>query len=299
VTTIVIPAHNESMVIGRLLGQLVPSEPVPELEIIVVANGCTDDTAEIARSFGHYVRVICLPAASKHFALVAGDQAATTFPRAYVDADVELRLADIQALGAELRTPGILAAAPTRVLPLGGCPWLVRSYYDIWSRLPHVREGLFARGVVAINEAGHRRMNSLPPLMADDLAASLSFSPAERRIVAGAQVIYHPPRRLADLLRRRIRAVTGVAQLERTDQAPPSTERTRPADLMAILRDCRGAAPRLAVFIAVTIIARLAARRAIIRGDYTTWLRDDSSRLAAVSARPAADSAAVRGRRSS
>jgi glycosyltransferase involved in cell wall biosynthesis len=298
VTTIVIPAHNESLVIGRLLGQLVPTGQVPSLDIIVVANGCTDNTAEIARSFGQYVRVICLPTASKYLAMLGGDRVATSFPRIYVDADVELGLADVLALEAELRKPGVLAAAPTRVLPLDGCPWPVRCYYDIWSRLPYVRHGLFARGVVAVNEAGHRRITSLPPLMADDLAASLSFSPAERRIAADARVIYHPPHRFADLLRRRVRAATGVAQIERSGQAPPSKERTRPADLMAILRDHPAAAPRLAVFGAVTIIARLAARRAIARGDYTTWLRDESSRRAAASVRPAADRAEAHGRQS-
>jgi hypothetical protein len=227
--------------------------------------------------------------------MMAGDRAATSFPRIYVDADVELGLADVLALDAELRKPGVLAAAPTRVLPLDGCPWLVRCYHDIWSRLPQVRHGLFARGVVAVNEAGHRRIMSLPPLMADDLAASLSFSAAERRIAAGARVIYHPPRKVADLLRRRVRAVTGVAQIERSGKAPPSTERTRPADLVAVLRDHPAAAPRMAVFVAVTVIARLAARRAIARGDYTTWLRDESSRRAAVSARPAAEGALADG----
>jgi hypothetical protein len=220
--------------------------------------------------------------------MLAGDRAATSFPRIYVDADVELGLADVQALDSELREPGVLAAVPTRVLPLDGCPWAVRCYYDIWSRLPQVRHGLFARGAVAVNEAGYRRIASLPPLMADDLAASLSFSPAERRIAAGAHVIYYPPRRFADLLRRRVRAATGVAQIERSGQAPPSTERTRPADLMAVLRDNPALAPRVAVFLAVTIIARLAARRAIARGDYTTWLRDESSRRAAASPGPAA-----------
>jgi glycosyltransferase involved in cell wall biosynthesis len=294
VTTIVIPAHNESLVIGRLLRQLVPTGPVPDLDIIVVANGCTDNTAEIARSFGPYVRVICLHTASKHLAMVAGDEAATSFPRIYVDADVELGLTDVLALEAELRKPGVLAAAPVRVLPLDGCPWPVRCYYDVWSRLPQVRHGLFARGVVAVSEVGHRRITSLPALMADDLAASLSFSAAERRIATDARVIYYPPRRFGDLLRRRVRAVTGVAQIERSGQAPRSTERTRAADLMAVLRDRPAAAPRLAVFVAVTIIARLAARPAIARGDYTTWLRDESSRRAAA---PAGDRAAVHGRR--
>ncbi len=281
VVTVVIPAHNEDMVLGRLLNQLIPAESASDLSIIVVANGCTDNTADIARSLGRQVRVLCLPTASKRLALAAGDRAATSFPRLYVDADMELGLADVRAIEAELRKPGILATAPDRVIRLDGCSWPVRWYYDIWSRLPEVRAGLFGRGVIAVSEAGHRRLAGLPPLLADDLAASLSFGPTERSITTAASVIYHPPRTVADLLRRRIRAVTGVAQIERTSQAPASTARTSPADLLAILRARPALAPKVALFMAVTVTARLGARRAVARGDYSTWLRDESSRRGA------------------
>lgn len=222
--------------------------------------------------------MVSIPQASKHLALIAGDREATDFPRIYVDADVELGLADVRALEAELARPGVLAAAPERSFAFDGCPWPVRWYYDIWLRLPEVRQGLFARGVIAVSAQGHRRIAALPPLLADDLAASLSFSSAERRIARNAAAVCHPPRRTADLLRRRIRAVTSVTQLERTEHAPESTARTSSADLMAIFRHNPATAPRLAVFAAVTVTARLAARRAIARGDYSTWLRDESSR---------------------
>ena len=263
-------------------------EQSADLNIIVVANGCSDNTVEIARSFGLGVRVLCLPAASKRLALTAGDRAATEFPRIYVDADVEIGAADINALAAELRKPGVHAAAPEQVLALDGCPRLVRWYYDIWSRLPEVRAGLFGRGVVAVSEEGHRRIAGLPPLLADDLAASLSFAPAERRIVPGASVTWHPPRSLAGFMRQRIRAVTGVAQVERTKSAPSSTARTSMADLLGILRDRPSAAPKVLLFLIVAILARLGARRAIAAGDYTTWLRDDSSRLPVAGAAGAA-----------
>jgi hypothetical protein len=274
----VIPAHNEGQVIGRLLGRLVTEDPVPDLTVIVVANGCIDNTVEVARSFGSGVKVVIIPQASKHLALIAGDREASDFPRIYVDADVELGLADVRALIAELAKPGVLAAAPERVLAFDGCPWSVRWYYDIWLRLPQVRQGLFARGVIALSEEGHGRLAALPPLMADDLAASLSFAAGERRIAASARAVCHAPKRTGDLLRRRIRAVTSVTQIERTDQAPESTARTAAADLMAILLRNPATAPRLALFAVVTVTARLAARRAIARGDYSTWLRDESSR---------------------
>jgi hypothetical protein len=311
VTTVVIPAHNEAQVIGRLLGQLVraaprggassgraprtpsdgahptatPSGDTPptssdDLDVIVVANGCTDDTAEVAASFGPGVRVLSIPVASKRAALAAGDGAAQDFPRVYVDADIELGAADVRALADALRQPGVLAAAPERALPLAASSWPVRWYYDVWMRLPEVLLGLWGRGVIAVSEAGHERLAGLPPLLADDLAASLSFAPGERRIVPGARAVSHPPRTARDLLRRRVRAYTGVAQIERARHAPPSTERTRLSDLLAITRSEPRMAPRVALFLSVAVIARARARRALARGDYSTWLRDESSRRA-------------------
>lgn len=280
-TTVVIPAHNEGRVIGRLLGQLVPAAGPAELNVIVVANGCTDDTAEVAASFGPRVRVLSIPVASKHEALVAGDRAAADLPRVYVDADVELRAQDVQELAAALRQPGVLAAAPERVLGLDGAPWPVRWYYDVWTRLPEVRHGLFGRGVIAVDNAGQERIASLPPLLADDLAASLLFARHERSIVPGARAIVHVPRTFTDLLRRRVRAAEGVAQIERAGQAPAATARTRMPDVLAIARREPRMAPRAALFLAVAVLARLRARRAVARGDYSAWLRDESSREAA------------------
>jgi hypothetical protein len=281
--SVIVPAHNEARVIGRLLGQLVSDAAPDEFDVIVVANGCADDTADVAASFGPPVRVLSIPVASKREALKAGDQAACGFPRIYADADVEFGTADVRAIETALGRPGVLAAAPERALVLAGRPWLIRWYYDVWTRLPEVRHGLFGRGVVGVSEAGHARIASLAPVMADDLAASLSFAPQERTIAIGAKAIIHPPRTVADLWRRRIRAEVSVTQIERVQaegghSSPDATARTRPTDLLAIASSSPGMAARVAVFMAIAVAARVRARRVLARGDYSTWLRDESSR---------------------
>lgn len=277
--SIVIPAHNEERVLGRLLGQLVPTTHAAEFDIIVVANGCTDRTAEIAASFGPAVRVISIPVASKTEAFAAGNSAAKSFPRLYVDADVELHAQDARALTDALERPGILAASPERRHAMAGRPWHVRWYYDIWERLPEVQRGLFGRGVIAVTEAGYRRIADLPPLLADDLAASLIFSQEERIITQDAQVTVHPPRTLSDLLHRRTRVAMGLHQIRQTASAPRSSARTRITDILLILRLHPQLALRGVVFIAIAILARHKSRNMTRQRDsYHTWLRDDSSR---------------------
>lgn len=278
IASIIIPACNESRVIKRLLSRLVCSARDGEFEIIVVANGCTDDTAEIACSFGPQVQVLSLPAASKQAALAAGDRAATIFPRVYVDADVELGADDVRALAAELQYPGTLAAAPRLHLAMNAVPRLLRWYWDVWTRLPEVRNGLFGRGVIAVSETGHQRLVKLPKVIADDLIASLAFSPAERTVVHDACVVVYPPRTFRDLIRIRLRAATGARQVEQTMGTGSLTARTRLSDLAAIAYDSPRMLPRVGLFLLVAVLVRWMRRRH--RGGDARWLRDESSRCA-------------------
>jgi hypothetical protein len=208
-----------------------------------------------------------------------------------VDADVVIDAAGVRTLADAVTPPaGLLAAAPARDLPLGGCAWRVRAYYRVWQLLPAVREGLFGRGVIALSEPGHARIAALPPLMADDLAASLAFAPHERRVEENARVTVRPPRTWADLMRRRIRADTSSHQLERyqagaeggqgTGSAPPvpPSARTSTRDLRTVLLRRPWLLPHMTVFLAAAVIARRRSHRAVSAGDFGTWLRDESSR---------------------
>lgn len=280
--SVIVPAHDEQIVIERLLRALTspsgtPSEPA--LDVVVVANGCSDDTARIAAATPG-VTVVETPVPSKANALRLGDEAARGFPRVYVDADVELTRADVLALAAALAEPGVLAVAPRRHLDRGGVPLAVRWYYDVWEQLPGVRSGLFGRGVVAVSRAGHERIAALPDVLSDDLAMSAAFTAAERRVVPAAVSVVRPPRTWGDLVRRRARVATGTTQLYASGHALATDSRTTRADLLRIAARHPGTALKLPVFLAAAVVARRRAARAVAAGDYATWHRDESSRTA-------------------
>lgn len=88
--------------------------------------------------------------------------------------------------------------------------------------------------------------------------------------------------------------MTGAAQIERAQGLDGSADQTRISDLTAIIRRRPGMLPRVGYFLSVAVFARLRASRARARGDYLTWLRDESSRTASgtAAAQPTAQPAA-------
>jgi len=277
IASVVIPAHNEERGIARLLTGLTSGVEPGEIEIVVVCNGCTDATADVARDYGNAVTVVELDQPSKRDALRHGDAEATAYPRLYVDADVELSGESVKRLSEVLSGGSVLAAAPARVLPRTGVNPLVSWYYDVWEELPQVRSGLFGRGVIALSQEANERIRALPPMMSDDLVMSEAFRPAERSIVESAVVVVRPPKKVRDLLRRRVRSATGNAQAD-SEGLRSADAQTSPRVLVEMMRAKPSLALRMPVFVGLTMAGKIASRRAIKRGDFSTWLRDESSR---------------------
>lgn len=275
--SVIVPAHNEEAMIGRLLASLADGAPADQLDIVVVCNGCSDRTAEIARSFGPIVRVLEVAEASKRKAQLLGDKAALGYPRAYIDADVIISHEGVALLAAALSRTAILATAPARRLDLTGASCVVRRYYSVWQRLPQVREGLFGRGVVVVSAEAGPRIPTSADLLSDDLAMSEAFAPYERCVVQEAVVSITLPRTTRDLLRRRIRIATGTDQLDGLGMRSRRVI-TSPATLRSMLADEPILALDVGVFLGVTALAKLGARRRRKSGDLLTWDRDESSR---------------------
>lgn len=277
VISVVIPAHNEERVIGRLLEGLLAEANDGEFDVVVVSNGSSDGTAAAAAQRSG-VRVLEIEDASKHLALLAGDRAATGFPRLYVDADIELDTASARALVEALSADGVLAVAPSRDLRVASSAWAVRAYYRVWDRLPSVRNGLHGRGVLGVNEAGFARIADRPELIGDDLYLHSRFGPTERRVVPESRSVVRGPRTVGDLIRRRTRAAQANTQLGTRTSGETITTGSSGRELARLARYEPALWPSLAMFVTVTVVARARAWWLRRRGSVGVWLRDESSR---------------------
>ncbi|MFZ1469528.1 MAG: glycosyltransferase [Paracoccaceae bacterium] len=215
VLSLIIPASNEAGWIGACLTAVAASDPMPNgLQVIVVANGCRDGTATVARGFAGRLpglQVLELAVGSKPGALNAGDAVATGEVRAYLDADCRISPGVLAGLAQALARPQPGYAGATPVVPRARS-WVTRAYARFWQRLPFARAVAPGYGLYAVNAAGRARWGAFPDLISDDTYVRLHFRP-DQRIQIPATYLWPMVEGFAALVRVRRRQDTGVRQL--------------------------------------------------------------------------------------
>ena len=272
--SVVIPAHNEAAVILRALTAFVPDLHDGEAQVVVVPNGCTDSTAELARSVAG-VNTFEIAVASKSAALNAGDRQSNGFPRIYVDADVVLSADTLRALAQALAGPAPRVAAPTVRFNVDGRPWSVRAFHRVYQRLPYIDNALIGHGVYALSATGRARFDEFPTVTADDLFVQRLFTTQERVILTTHFVDVETPKTLRSLLAIRTRTAYGNRQLAAVSaEIHAASTRTTITALGKLVRAEPRTVPAAAVYVGVTAVARWKAGRKAAG----VWQRDTSTR---------------------
>jgi len=265
-------------VIGGLLRRLIDTDPDERLEIVVVANGCTDDTALVASQSSARVQVVEVPAPSKIAALRAGDDAATAFPRAYLDADVLVDATALLAVADALGAP-LYAGAPRMTVDTTGASVWVRWQYKVWELTDYRTATMIGSGLYVLSEAGRARFGEFPDVIADDGYVLRLFDEAERVVVDDVAFSIRAPRTLRSFIRRQARILAGNEQLNALfpERAPAAGSRSHASLLRRLVTRPALWIPA-AAYLWVRLIARVQARR--VRGNWRSqaWNRDATSR---------------------
>lgn len=282
--SIIVPAYNEEAVIERCLTSLTRDAQPGELEVIVACNGCHDRTAELARAFGEPVRVVETPQASKIAALNLGDQTATGFPRMFIDADVEVGLAEVRQVAALLDSGAALAAAPAMRVDLTGASWAVRAWYGTWLRQPYHGRGMIGGGFYAMGEAGRARFDTFPNIIADDEFARSLFTADERATPENCFFTIRTPRTLGDVIKVKTRSRLGLYQLRKVMPELADNSRAKAPSGRRTWLARPWLWPAACVYVFVNVWTRIRAKRQLRSIDSYRWERDESSRQQAAGA---------------
>ena len=279
--SVVVPAYSEAGVLRRCLDALFHRIALGELNVTVVCNGCSPETANARRS-SHAVRIIELAQASKSEALGVGDAVALGFPRLYLDADVVLAGSSARRVLTQLAIASLATRPPVRY-DTSRSTALVRSYFWARSRMPAVLGCLWGASVYGLSSAGRARFEAFPDVGADDPCLDRQFEPTEIDIIDGAPVIVTAPQRSRDLLHTLRRTYRGR---DETGGTPWSDRRARlissraVRDLLRLFRFGPQSGADPASYIGFAVAGRI--RETLIRitrgANPGGWERDDSSR---------------------
>lgn len=277
---IIIPAHNEAKSIVATL-DLIHEDQRVCFNVVVVCNGCIDNTADIVRN--RYPKVRCeeLQTASKALAIRHAESLGLGFPRLYLDADICISAKSIQALfDAAREHADECLVVPVSRLNIDLSTYWVRAYYRIWYQSPRVISQGFGAGAYVLNKAARLRFDDWPELIADDSFVRLLFSSEEIIIVDGAVAIAKAPKYFPELIKVKARVKYGNYELNKYSRDNPGVlcSKTLPSKRLAWL--CTLAVKNflpVCVYIYANIIAQVGAKK-MIKYNTFDWLRDESNR---------------------
>ncbi|WP_188109135.1 WecB/TagA/CpsF family glycosyltransferase [Paeniglutamicibacter gangotriensis] len=278
---VIIPAHNESAVIARTLAPLAELVASDAIEVIVVCNGCTDDTAKIARGFAG-VKVVESNIPSKIAALNLADSKTTIFPRLYLDADITITESGLRMTFDYLLRPEALAARPAFEYDTAGASWPVRAFYRARRRIPITNVALWGAGAYGMSSTGRLRFDSFPEVTADDLFVDQQFSSTEKKILPTIPVQVSTPRDVASLSAVLKRNYRGQSELNtRVVGKHAKSMLGSRQTLNQLLASVTGPRSVFDAGVYATLAATSRLRSILSRAKpQRVWERDESSRLA-------------------
>lgn len=226
IVVVIIPACNEATVIRRCLDCIDAQDFRGKLNVFVVVNGTTDETAEIARqSIALFEKepnqprsfsVIEINERSKVDALNAGDEispAADLY--VYLDADIQ-----ISSNAIRLMANSIVGLPATLIQPLRCSAPIASTISRIAGSalcgLPWVKDDVICGGIYAVNAAGRTLWGKFPHVAADDAFVFHHFRSTERKVILGCWATHPMPESLRGVIRQQHRWRQANQELHRS-----------------------------------------------------------------------------------
>lgn len=219
--TVIVAVHNGERYLEAKLGSIFALDyPKDKLDTIVVSDGSTDATEEIARRFERRnVRLIALPRGGKPKALNAGMAAATGEVILFTDVRQTIDPGSVRYLMENLADPEVGAVSGELVILQGETEGEVSTglywRYELWMRQALSRIDSIFGATGALYAVRRQLCVPIPPsALDDDMHLPLSAFFAGYRLVLDTRArIYDRATKLDVEFRRKVRTLAGNYQI--------------------------------------------------------------------------------------
>ncbi len=275
--TVIIPAYNERNVIAKAL------EPYRfllkkhgDLEVVVVANGCSDGTERFVEREFPEVRLVSLTQGSKTAAINAGLEFASFEHVLVQDADIVIRPLSLEILISRTGAQSYLLGSPYPQVQLQEASWAVKAYYRFWELTPIFQAGMTCSCCYILSPLAVRAVYPLPEVIADDGYVKATLGPDNITIFNDVYCEVSAPENLWSLIKIKSRARLGNRQLRQQNGMNPSSGKNSIKRLALLMWEERAFISG-AIYFAVVVACSLRARWQNMVGQ-NRWERDESSR---------------------
>lgn len=283
--TVIIPCYNEEHVIENCFQSLLNQKTSFSWQIIVVLNGCYDNTFLIVSK---YKKIFCerdilfsiieIDSKGKTLALNHADSFVPSGIRVYLDADIIISpyvLFHIKELFDQ--NPRVQFCVPTIKIGYANSQ-ISRLYGEVWHQLPYVRSGKVCCGFYAVSHEGRKQWDSFPNIIADDKFVRSHFLDDEVQVLKTSSFTIQLPEGFVELVKVRGRWCRGNEQLKIMYPHLDSLNRVRHEKLIKFFITRYDLWKNIPVFLLVYISAKFFAF--ISRNKETThWERANNARL--------------------
>lgn len=278
--SIIIPAYNESALINETLAYLFSDNRLTNIEIIVVCNGCIDDTVEKVQLFisdnslllstnGISMFVFETNKASKTNALNIGVKKSNSDINVFLDADILINGCDIQQLVTELNVRKLKAISPTIIFDFSQSSFLVRQYYKVVSQSYYNLDYRLSN-VIALSAAGIEKIGILPEVIADDDFIRKQFTKTEHAVSKHCSYRFLCAKTFGSLFQVLTRVERGNMQLVNYSPKLQNNQTPRGFHFLPI--------HLFPFFVAIKLLVIIRANIQFLLGNISQWERDESNR---------------------
>ena len=197
IASIIIPAYNEELVLDRCLRSILKDARRGEFEIVVVCNGCNDQTAFRA-SLWSDLNVYQTSQKSRRNALDRADTISEVFPRIYMSADIVSDTRTMRNISRALSGAGPKVAGCRVQVRTDESSIYVKAFYALWRLHPSFQKKQLENELHAVNRASYLNERS----HFQDDAGSEDLDAAEPVFVEDAYIQVEAPKTMRELVEK-------------------------------------------------------------------------------------------------
>ncbi len=277
--SLIIPAFNEEILITKTLATLFRDGNLINAEVVVICNGCKDQTYLKANTFfkDNYLslkqkeidcRVLETSRASKTNALNIGMNNTHGLIKVLLDADIEISGKDVNILINELQNENLKAISPKAKFSFENSNFVVRQYYKVASK-SHYNINMRLSNVIALSAEGVKQISPLPDVIADDEYIRRQFKHNECAVSQCCSLTFVCAKTLTSLLQVLTRVERGNIQLN-SHYSASTTKLRKGYGKLSVLN--------FSIFTLIKALVKARAQFQFFQGKINQWERDESNR---------------------